>query len=129
VLTETLRGYLDDRQGLRAHVAALTGRAPREAKQLINSLFNGARLGKNARWSAFQLLGYDDAAMDRLTSDPQVRRLTTEIARVWRRIEGARRLARPPTLAQALSPQPGGSRRAGRSGRCTSRTSARCWTR
>lgn len=92
ILLETLQRYLDDRQGFRAHVSTLTGLSDHQAKQLVNSLFNGARLGKNTQFSAFRLLDFRDEAMDALKADPQVQRLVKEIARVWRRIESDRAL-------------------------------------
>ncbi len=103
ILMGTLRGFLDNRAPFRAHVANLTGLDPRDAKRLINSLFNGAKLAANPFCAAFRLLGRDVGAMRRLQADPQVRGLVRDIRRVWARLELAERLCRIPSLGTVLA--------------------------
>lgn len=103
VLVEPLQGFLEDREGFRAHVATLTGLSIPEAKGLINSLFNGAKLGANSRFSSFQTLGYRTEAMEALKSDRRVKDLLRSIRIVWKQIEGARRLESLPTMEQVLA--------------------------
>lgn len=87
ILLDSLQSYLDDRSELRGHVAALTGMSLADSKQLINSLFNGARLQATYQCSAFRRLNYDHAAMNRLQTDRRVRSLRRDIKNVWSRLE------------------------------------------
>lgn len=102
ILLETLQEYLDDRQGFRQHVAALTGLSHEDAKRLVNSLFNGAKLGANPYWSSFKLVDFNDEVMARLKADEQVTRLRRNIAVIWKRLELSKRLETPPTLDRVL---------------------------
>ena len=95
ILFGTLKEYLADRTAFRAHVAALTGLTLHDAKRLVNSLFNGARLARTAQCSAYQVMNFDYDAMSRLQADPKVQTLRDDIARMWRKIEEARRFAMP----------------------------------
>jgi hypothetical protein len=95
LLFGTLQEYLQDRSTFRQHVADITGMSLNNAKRLINSLFNGARLARSAQCSAYQLMDFDYDAMTRLQHDPQVQRLRDDIGRMWRRIEDAKRFAPP----------------------------------
>lgn len=99
----TLRSYLDDRATFRFHVSALSGLAPGDAKRLINSLFNGARLAANGYCTAFRTLHYDYAAMRRLQNDRKVTRLNGDIKRVWRRLELVERQKQVPSFADVLA--------------------------
>lgn len=103
ILVEPLQGYLEDREGFRAHVATLTGLSIPEAKSLINSLFNGAKLGANPRFSSFQALGYRTESMEALRADQRVKDLQRAIRVVWKQIEGARRLDSRLTMEQVLA--------------------------
>ncbi len=109
VLLENLKSYLDDRSDFRTHVATLAGLDGHAAKRLINSLFNGARLGKNTQFSAYQLVDFDETRMDALKNDRRVARLVTEIRGVWRSIVSSRAQAMRPSLTDFLE--------AGREGR------------
>lgn len=102
ILLESLQSYLDDRSAFRSHVSALTGLSADDSKRLINSLFNGVKLGNNPRWSAFQLLGKNPERMERFKNDPQVSKLVADIKRVWKRIESERALTMRPTLSEVL---------------------------
>jgi hypothetical protein len=103
ILLEGLKAYLDDRTAFRSHVAALTGLDHDDAKRLINSLFNGAKLGCNQRWSTYQLLDCDLFLMTRLMNDPQVRRLHRSIKSVWALIQSSRAITMRPGLLARLS--------------------------
>jgi hypothetical protein len=103
VLLEPLQSYLDDRSGFRQHVAALTGLDYEDAKRLVNSLFNGAKLGANPFWASFKLLEYDHEAMERLKQDTQVKRLRRGIASVWKTIEGQKRADTRLTLDELVT--------------------------
>ena len=103
VLLSTLRDYLDDRSAFRKHVAALTGLSLNDAKRLINSLFNGARLVKSGFCAAYRLMNHNAAAMGRLQADPQVTRLTRDIKRIWDRLELVERHKQVPSLDDALN--------------------------
>lgn len=102
VLLETLKSYLDDRTGFRTHVAALAGLDEHDAKRLINSLFNGAKLGKNTHFSSYALVDFDEARMGALKNDPKVTRLVTEIRGVWRSIVSSRAQALRPSFTDFL---------------------------
>lgn len=100
VLLDTLQGFLDDRSGFRCHVSAVTGMSLADSKQLINSLFNGARLSANFRCSAFRRMNYDAPAMRRLQADLQVRSLMRDIKNVWDRLELVERDRQRPTAME-----------------------------
>lgn len=103
IVLEGLQSYLDDRSAFRQHVAELTGLCLNDSKKLVNSLFNGAKLGANPRWAAFKLLDFDEQRMHALSTDPEVRKLRASIARVWRGIEFSQRAASIPTFEQTLA--------------------------
>jgi hypothetical protein len=86
ILQDPIFKYLDDRQGFRSHVQAITGLGPREAKQLINSLFNGAKLSRSPYCAAYRMLGHDYLTMTNLMNDPQVAALRAGIGNVWRKL-------------------------------------------
>lgn len=86
VSVQAIQAYLDDRKGLRERLAKDLDIEPRAAKQLINSLFNGARLAANSYCSAFALLGSDRSKMELLQNDAEVAQLRSAIKRLWRRV-------------------------------------------
>lgn len=84
LLAAPIEQYLTDRQGFRQHVADLTGLSVSEAKQLINSFFNGAGLAKTSYCTAFVQHGAH--VVERLTKDKDVRRLRVAIRALWMHI-------------------------------------------
>lgn len=76
--------YLQDPSAMRQHVATLAGCSLDDAKRLVNSLFNGARLQRSKECAAYRTLQFDYEAMTRLMEDPQVKRLQRSIRLVWR---------------------------------------------
>lgn len=104
ILLANLKEYLDDRSAYRDHVAALCNLSKADAKRLINSLFNGARLAANFKYcAAFRLMNGDEVAMKRLREDRKTRRLRANISTVWGRLELVERQNQTPTFEQVLS--------------------------
>jgi hypothetical protein len=98
-----LSNYLADRSAFRQHVMDLTGLEASDAKRLVNSLFNGARLAKNRYCAAYKTLGFDPDLMDKLQNDGKVEVLRSNIARMWRWIEMGRRVDGQLGLEQVLA--------------------------
>jgi hypothetical protein len=86
ILGRGVQDYLSNKAAYRGHVAELTGCSLNNAKRIINSLFNGAKLGENERWSIFNALKADREAMRRLIADQKIRSLRASIKQVWRGI-------------------------------------------
>jgi hypothetical protein len=84
LVSEPIAAYLADRQKLRQHVADLTGLSVNEAKQLINSFFNGAGLAKTNYCTAF--VQYGANVVERLMKDKEVRLLRVAIRAMWMHI-------------------------------------------
>lgn len=79
--------YLANKDEFRAHVAKVADCSIPTAKRIINSLFNGARLSRNYRCSAFKALDCNYDAMTRLQEDPQVKALRHAVKLMWQRIQ------------------------------------------
>ena len=78
--------YLANKAAFRQHVVDLTGCSLNDAKRLINSLFNGAKLARNDYCSAFRVLDCNLTAMGRLMADQKIRSLRASIKQMWRAI-------------------------------------------
>lgn len=89
VVGDAMKLYVDKKGEFRAHVANISGLELDEAKKLINSLFNGARLSKNFRCTAFQMVDQDHKRMEALQQDEQVLALRRSIKYGWKAIERA----------------------------------------
>ena len=87
ILADAIRLYVDTKGEFRKHVSEVSGLSIDDSKRLINSLFNGARLAKNSRCAAFQMLDFDVERMDRLQQDPEIIRLRRSIRNCWVNIE------------------------------------------
>lgn len=87
IVQGALLDYLKAPQGFREHVSQVTGLPMKQAKQLVNSLFNGARLSRSTKCAAYQLMGFDYEAMTRLQEDEQVTHMRNAIRRVWKWLE------------------------------------------
>lgn len=79
--------FLDDKTGFRQHVADLTGMSYRQAKAVINSMFNGAKLHPHRSCSTFEVLGFDKDALQRLKTDPQVVELLASVKAIWAQLD------------------------------------------
>lgn len=77
-----IRAYLDNKDAFRQRIAALVDIPVQDAKRLINSLFNGARLAANPFCAAFRLLGSKDK-MQLLQDDREVRALRVAVKSMW----------------------------------------------
>ncbi len=86
LLGAAIDDYLANKEAYRLHVVSLTGCSPVDAKHLINSLFNGARLSRSEFTAAYRLVGSDYAAMTLLMQDPRIRALRAHIKQMWRAI-------------------------------------------
>lgn len=86
LVTEAVQDYLKNKQQFREYVAALTGLDYSDAKRLVNSMFNGARLTPHWSCAAYRLLGYDAERLNALKNDDSVRKLRAGIRRIWIRI-------------------------------------------
>lgn len=75
--------YLAAPKKFRAYVARIAGLDADDAKQLLTSMFNGARLACTPYCSAFNLLGRDKTRMKALQDDLNVSLLVSNIAAVW----------------------------------------------
>lgn len=81
-----IRDYLDNKCAFRERIAALVDISYDDAKRLINSLFNGARLAANPHCAAFRLLGSTEK-MRLVQNDHQVKMLRTAIKSMWSSID------------------------------------------
>jgi hypothetical protein len=79
-----IREYLHDRNRVRNHVAQQVGIDTATAKTTINALFCGARIGAGPDFAISQLLGHDQAAIDRLRNLPYIQELRDDIKTMWR---------------------------------------------
>jgi hypothetical protein len=75
--------YLAAPKKFRSYMSRLSGLDYDDAKQLLTSMFNGARLQSNSFCSAFHLLDRDKVRMKVLQEDPNVRLLVQNISSVW----------------------------------------------
>ena len=78
-----LQAYLADRQQIRNELAQRADISPEVAKELINALFAGARLGLIENSAIYQLLEGDIARIHYLKQDPFVSGLRDEIKIMW----------------------------------------------
>lgn len=81
-----IESYLADKKRWRQHVVDLTGCSYLNAKKIVNSLFNGARLGPNDSQSVFKILGFSRVALDALRRDPLIVYLRSNIRRMWEKL-------------------------------------------
>jgi hypothetical protein len=93
LLQGPIQDYLDDRDKYRRKVMDLTGLPIDDSKNLVTSLFNGARLTANSYSAAFRHMtdsgmspGQAAAAMKRLQEDKDIRALRIAIRNAWRRL-------------------------------------------
>lgn len=80
-----IQDYLNNKDDFRNRLATKLDIPYQDAKMLINSLFNGARLAANPYCRAFQVLGSKDK-MELLQDDAEVRMLRMAIKAIWLRI-------------------------------------------
>lgn len=93
ILQGPIQDYLADRDRYRRRVMELTGLSYDDAKRLVTSLFNGARIGPNSRFMGFTLLRENGLShveacivMNRLKADRDIRMLRSAIRMAWRRL-------------------------------------------
>lgn len=79
--------FLADRQAARERIAKVADIPYKVAKQLLNSFFNGAKLGASERFSSFELLGHDRARVRALKEDGWLTEFREEIKVIWSYIE------------------------------------------
>jgi hypothetical protein len=77
---QPINDYLSNKEPLRCRLAALLDIDYQDAKHLINSLFNGARLAATPYCAAYRLIG---SKMQLLQADPEVRLLRVAIKSMW----------------------------------------------
>jgi hypothetical protein len=93
LLQGPIQDYLDGRDKYRRKVMELTGLPHDDSKNLVTSLFNGARLTANSYSAAFRHMtdsgmspGQAASAMKRLQEDKDIRALRRSICTAWRRL-------------------------------------------
>ena len=79
---EPVLHYIKNKRAFRQRIAALANVPLHDAKSLITSLFNGARLVANHNVAAFRIVE-DVEDMHRLRADPEVDDLLSAIKRMW----------------------------------------------
>jgi hypothetical protein len=82
-VTPGIDDYLKNKNKFREHTMKLTGLSMPDAKKLVNSLFNGARLVPHHKCAAYVMLGMDQGLLKAFKEDPQVVRLRNAITRMW----------------------------------------------
>jgi len=87
VLLDPIQAYIAGRTALRLRLAQDLDIPVQDAKRLINSLFNGARLSANAHCAAYRTLDYDLVKMSRLQNLKWVRMLRLSVKLAWRHIQ------------------------------------------
>lgn len=89
LLAGPIDDYVANRSQWRQHVSNLTNLSLDDAKRLLNSLFNGARLSKTTHCAAYRTLlehmsaAEANSAMERLQHDKQLRLLRLSIKHAW----------------------------------------------
>jgi hypothetical protein len=89
---EPINDYLNRKQHYRQLVQDITGLSYHESKQLLNSLFNGARLVPTSYCDAYNTLkdkfsaGQAKSIIDKLNADKELKMLRTSIRLLWARM-------------------------------------------
>ncbi len=86
IVLDGLDDFITNKSEFREHVAKVAGLSVQDAKKLINSLFNGARLVPHHACSAYVLVGYDRERLQKLKDDARIRRLRSGVRHVWQRL-------------------------------------------
>jgi hypothetical protein len=91
ICVSSIQSYIDNRETERQRLASLLDIPERDAKRLLNSLFNGAKLAANRYCAAYSTLGFDSDKMKLLQEDKSIQSLRNNVKLMWRRIEQASR--------------------------------------
>jgi len=98
--------YISNKKMYRAKVQELTGLSLHDSKQIINSLFNGARLARNKYCAAFRTMKFNYAAMTALQNDPLIKELRIGIKEMWKAInENLSKRFAPEKIQKLKSPK------------------------
>jgi len=82
-----IKDFLRDTKAFRQHIADTANITVKDAKALLNALFCGAKLGANAEFALFGLLGYDRQKVRALAADVRLKALRDDIKKCWKAIE------------------------------------------
>lgn len=86
ILAEPIKDYINNKERYRAYIADLLEISYDDAKRLLNSLFNGAKIAANPFNSTYHLLDGDVIKISRLQNDHRVKVLRGAIKRMWHHI-------------------------------------------
>lgn len=75
--------YLEDRTICREEVMAATGLSLMQTKKLITSMFSGAKLGANKRFTLFRGINFDYTLMRKIKDVPFIVALKNDISKMW----------------------------------------------
>lgn len=85
VVVQSVEDYLANKRAFREHVANVGGLSYDDAKGLVNSWFNGARLGMSSHFAVYRNFG--PRAVAALKGDQKVRSVRAGAKALWRAIQ------------------------------------------
>lgn len=103
IVLNPIYNYLQNRNKLRKYIADLISIPLDLSKKLINSLFNGARLGCNNHLKSFSALNFNEEKMNTLKNDEQIKKLRRSISYMWKSIERLSRKENQLSFEQILN--------------------------
>ncbi len=75
--------YLNDRSECRQEVMTATGLSSTQVKKMITSLFSGAKLGANKRFTFFKSIDCNYTLMRKINEVPFIKALKSDISKLW----------------------------------------------
>lgn len=75
--------YLNNRTECREELIKATGLSSTQAKKLITSMFSGAKLGANTRFTIFKSIDYNYTLMRKIKEVPFIAGLKSDITKLW----------------------------------------------
>jgi hypothetical protein len=82
-----IRKYINERESTRQEISRAAGITTQQAKEVVNALFAGARIGTNPEFDLFLLLDQDSTKINRLRDMPYIIELRQDIKTCWQYIE------------------------------------------
>lgn len=79
----TLLRYIESKTKRRIELAERIGITESQAKEIINALFCGAKLGVNKNYALYQLIDYNEEKMKLLIDDHFIKDLRSDINLIW----------------------------------------------
>jgi hypothetical protein len=85
--TPALDSYIHNRTEIRDLLAKNLEITPKQAKQLVHAIVNGAPIGFNYKFIIYQLLNRDQAKILWLKQDPWIQQLKLDVSACWQAIK------------------------------------------